>query len=121
MSTILLVADNERTIESVEAALSDPDTTLIVERDPEAAASVAQDEGVDAVVVDMRIASMGAVAVTHAVRDAVGDDEPIPITILLDRDADAFLARRAGADNWIAKPVKTSELRTAVSHDGKSR
>jgi DNA-binding response OmpR family regulator len=121
MSTILLVADNERTIDSVEAALSDSDTTLIVERDPEAAASVAQEENVDAVVVDMRVASMGAVAVTHAVRDTAGSGEPIPVTILLDRDADAFLARRSGADNWVSKPVSTSELRTAVSHDGKTR
>ncbi len=118
MSTILLVADNERTIDSVKAALSVPGTSVIVERDPEAAVSVVKEERIDAVIVDMRIASMGAIAVTHSIRDATGGD--VPITILLDRDDDTFLARRSGADNWVSKPVTTSELRAAVSLDGNS-
>ena len=121
MSTILLVADNERTIDSVTAVLSDPTTTVIVERDPEVAAQVALDEHVDAVIVDMRIASMGAVAVTHSILDAIGGGTSIPITILLDREADTFLARRSGADNWVSKPIVAAELRAAVSGNGSTR
>jgi len=118
MSTILLVADNERTIDSVKAALSEPGRTVIVERDPEAATTVVKEERIDAVIVDMRIASMGAIAVTHSVRNATSGD--VPITILLDRDDDAFLARRSGADNCVSKPVTTSELRAVVNLDGSS-
>ncbi len=118
MSIILLVADNDRTIDSVTASLSEPGTSVIVERDPEAAVSVVKEERIDAVIVDMRVASMGAIAVTHSVRDATSGD--VPITILLDRADDTFLARRSGADNWVVKPVKTSELRAAVSLDGSS-
>ncbi len=115
MSTILLVTDSDRVIDSVHAALSNPGTTVIDERDPEVAAAVAYAEGVDAVVVDMQVGSMGAVAVAHAVRNSAADGSPIPVTILLDRDADAFLAGRSGATNWLLKPASAADLRNAVT------
>jgi len=114
MSTILLVADSDKLIDSVHAALSGPETTLIDERNPDVAAAVAYEAAVDAVVVDIRIGSMGGVAVTHAVRNAGTEDHRIPVTILLDRDADAFLAKRSGAASWVLKSAATAELRNAV-------
>ncbi len=115
MSTILLVADSDRVIDSVHAALSNPGTTVIDERDPEAAADVAYTQSVDAVVVDMHVGSMGAVAVAHAVRNFATDGSPIPVTILLDREADAFLAGRSGAANWILKPASAADLRNVLT------
>lgn len=117
MATILLVADSDKLIDSVHAALSGPGTTLIDERDPNLAAAVAYESAVDAVVVDIRIGSMGGVAVAHAVRNAGSEDHRIPVTILLDRDADAFLAKRSGAASWVLKTAATSELRHAVASE----
>ena len=114
MSTILLVTDNDRVIDSIHSALTDPDTTIIDERDPAQASHVAYAEEVDAVLVDMRVGSMGAIAVTHAMRYAAIDVDPIPVTILLDRDVDEFLARRAGAAHWVMKSAPASELRQSV-------
>ncbi|MCL1593522.1 MAG: response regulator [Actinomycetia bacterium] len=114
MSTILLVADSDRVIDSVHAALSHPDTNVIDERDPEVAAEVAYEEGVDAVVVDIRIGSMGGMALVHAVRNAGTADHRIPVTVLLDREADVFLARRSGAANWVVKTAASSDLRRTV-------
>jgi CheY-like chemotaxis protein len=34
--------------------------------------------------------------------------------VLLDRDVDAFIARRAGAAGWVRKPFSTPELRQAI-------
>lgn len=118
MSTILLVTDNDRVIDSIHSALTDPDTTIIDERDPSQAASVAYTEDVDAVLVDMRVGSMGAIAVTHAMRNAAIDADPIPVTILLDRDVDEFLARRAGAAHWVMKTAPASELRQILTPAG---
>lgn len=118
MTTVLLVADKDRVIDAVYAALSEPDMTVINEPDPEAASHVAYSEGVDAVLVDMQVGSMGAVAVAHAVRNAAGDEPPIPVTILLDREADAFLAGRSGATNWLLKTAPAAELRSAVASPG---
>ena len=36
---------------------------------------------------------------------------PVPILLLLDRDADEFLAKEAGADAWLVKPLNPLQLR----------
>lgn len=115
MTTILLVADRQSVINHVHTTLAVPDIALVNHSDPETAAATAYANGVDAVIVDMQVGSMGAMAVTRAVRAAAGDDRAIPVTILLDRDADAFLARRAGAANWLLKNAPASQFRAAVS------
>ena len=38
----------------------------------------------------------------------------VPILLLLDRSADAFLAKRAGADDWLIKPFSPQDLRASV-------
>jgi DNA-binding response OmpR family regulator len=37
-----------------------------------------------------------------------------PVILLLDRDADAFLAGRSGAVAWVRKPFSAHDLRAAV-------
>ena len=118
MPKVLLVADRQSVIDHVLAALSGPDMTVIEHRDPETAAATAYEEAIDTVLVDMRVASMGAMAVTRAVRAAAKDADPIPVTILMDRDADHFNAGRSGADRWVPKTASASELRAAVTPAG---
>lgn len=115
MHTILLVADKQSVIDRVHTALAVPGISIVDHSDPESAAAAVVADDVDAVIVDMQVGSMGAMAVTRAVRAAVGDATAIPVTILLDREADAFLAKRAGASNWLLKNAPASHLRTAVS------
>ena len=114
MSKILLVADSASVRNRVHAALTGADVTIIDHADPKSAAATAYAEGVDAVIVDMQVGSMGAMAVSRSVRAAAGEHEPIPVTILLDRLADSFLAKRAGAKNWVSKDQSPVELRRAV-------
>ncbi len=113
MTTILFVADRSSVIDRVHAALSVPGVTLIDHDDPDTAAAAAVEQGVDRVLVDMKVGAMGGMAVTRAVR-AASEEDPIPVTILLDREADAFLARRSGASNWLMKDTAAIDLRHAV-------
>ena len=114
MTTILFVADRSSVIDRVHAALSVPGVTLIDHDDPDTAAAAAVvEQGVDRVLVDMKVGAMGGMAVTRAVR-AASESDPIPVTILLDREADAFLARRSGASNWLMKDTAAIDLRHAV-------
>jgi DNA-binding response OmpR family regulator len=114
MSTVLLVTDKQSVVDKVHAALSGADTSVIDHPDPKTASNVAYGEPVDAVLVDMQVGAMGAMAVTRSIRAGAGDSTPIPVTILLDRKADAFIARRAGATNWLTKDFSSAELRAAV-------
>lgn len=102
-------------IDRVHARLSSPDISVIDHHDPETAADFAYSRQVDAVLVDMQVGSMGAMAVARSVRAGADGGAEVPVTILLDRDADAFLARRSGAANWVAKDASAEELRSAVT------
>lgn len=115
MLTILLVAERQSVIDRVHTTLVAPDITVIDHTDSDTAADTAYRENVDAVLVDMQVGSMGAMAVTREIRAKSEDGIGIPVTILLDRDADAFLAKRSGAQNWLTKGGAPSELRAALA------
>lgn len=114
---VLLVADEPWIRNEATAALSDPETVVRMVDDPRLAAKVADDFEPDVAVVDMQIASMGGMAVARSLREAeFADDIPATsIVLLLDRSADEFLAKRAGADAWVVKPFTPQQLRAAIS------
>lgn len=120
MHSILLVADRQSTIDHVHTALAGRDINVLDHSDSETAATAAYAEGVDAVLVDMQVGSMGSMAVTRAVRAEAKESPQIPVTILLDRDADAFLAGRSGAKNWVSKDAPASTLLEALALDPSS-
>jgi len=117
MSTVLLVADKQAVTDKVHAALAGAGVTVVDHADPKTASFVAYDAAVDSVIVDMQVQSMGAMAVVRDIKAGAGEGRPIPVTILLDREADAFLAKRAGAANWVAKDFSNAQLRAAIDND----
>jgi CheY-like chemotaxis protein len=114
MSNILLIADEPWIVDDVSAALHEHDITVV--SDPREAADAWNEARPDAVIVDLQVSSMGGMAVTRAVRDrARAEETGLPkIVLLLDRDADAFLAGRAGATAWVRKPFGGFEVRDLV-------
>jgi len=116
MADILLVADVPWVVNDVRAALSEARYSVADLDDPRAAADVVAESKPDVLLIDFQVGSMGGMAVTRAVRHgaaASGTDRPAVI-LLLDRDADGFLAGRSGADGWLRKPFSADDLRTAV-------
>jgi DNA-binding response OmpR family regulator len=69
----------------------------------------------DLVILDFQIGNMGGMAICLDLRlEASGGRLPeIPVLLLLDRRADVFLARRAGAQGWLVKPLDPIRLRKA--------
>lgn len=115
MPNVLLVADDDWIRNDVEAAVADPSTTVVTITDPRAVVAEAQGLLPAYYVVDMQIGSMGGMAVIRALKDAFGAGllTEAPIILLLDRSADAFLGKRAGADAWVQKPFTSQALRAA--------
>jgi CheY-like chemotaxis protein len=115
-SRILVIADEAWARNSVSAALTEPDYTLISHDDPTTAVDMVAAENPDAVVVDLQIASMGGMAVARDIHQkaALAEREAAPVVLLLDRAADGFLAKRAGVAAWVAKPFTAHDLRTAI-------
>ncbi|HSM02394.1 MAG TPA: response regulator [Acidimicrobiia bacterium] len=116
MSDILVVSDETWVLNDVRAALIEPRYTLHEVDDPRQVTERLGETDADVVIVDLQIGSMGGMAVTRAIRDrgAAHSGAAPPVVLLLDRDADAFLAGRSGAVGWVRKPFSTHELRAAV-------
>jgi DNA-binding response OmpR family regulator len=112
MPRILIVTDDPIVRARVHAALSIRGNDLIDHDDPETAAQRAADDRADVAVVDLRLGSMGGMAVARSFR---ARPERVPVVLLLDRQADTFLAGRSGADGWIIKPIEASVLRAAIA------
>jgi DNA-binding response OmpR family regulator len=67
----------------------------------------------DLVILDLQIGNMGGIATCLAIRQEEGAMRltPRPVALLLDRDADVFLAQEARADGWAIKPLGSLRLR----------
>jgi DNA-binding response OmpR family regulator len=116
MAKILLVADLPWVADSVQAALSGAGHDLTVTTDPVGAAAQALAPGVELALVDLQIGSMGGMAVARAIRAAAASSGATPpaVALLLDREADAFLAGRAAVNGWIRKPFGGFALRRLI-------
>lgn len=118
MSKLLLVADASWVANEVKAALSLGDWEVDELDDPRRATDLTKELRPDALVVDMQVGSMGGMAVIRGVRSEVDPGERPRMVLLLDRKADQFLAKRAGADACVLKPITASVLRSALRGPG---
>lgn len=114
MAEILVVADEPWVVNDLQAALADQRYVLRHLDDPRKVAEEVTADPPDVVICDLQVGSMGGMAVAREVRAAFGNGEAPPVVLLLDRDADAFLAGRSGAAAWLRKPFSASSLRRAI-------
>jgi DNA-binding response OmpR family regulator len=115
MPSALLVADTTWVVNDVQAALSRDDWEITLVDDPtQVSAKVAQ-SGPDVVIIDLQVGSMGGMALVRDIRATVDPADMPRLVILLDREVDGFLAKRAGADAWVLKPFSDHDLRQAVA------
>jgi DNA-binding response OmpR family regulator len=115
MPKVLLICDTPWVVNEVLASLSLGGWEVETTEDPTQVATKAAQGGVDVVIIDMQVQSMGGMALIRDIRAAF-QTGPRPRTVLLlDRSADSFLAKRAGADAWVIKPFQDAELRAALA------
>jgi DNA-binding response OmpR family regulator len=110
----LIVADGAWVTNEVRSALSVGSWEVEELSDPRAITKRLDESRVDAVIVDMQVGSKGGMAVVRSIRQATDGTFRPRTVLLLDRSADEFLARRAGADASVLKPINAAELRTAL-------
>jgi DNA-binding response OmpR family regulator len=116
MPDVLLATDADWIYDEVAAALDGDNEVRRVRRGFDVPAAVAADPP-DLVVLDQQIGNMGGMATCITLRlDAGGGRLPdVSILMLLDREADVFLARRSQADGWLIKPLDAFRLRKAAN------
>ena len=114
MSKVLLIADASWVANEVRSSLTLGDWDVEEVSDPRQTSLLAREHKAAAVIVDMQVGSMGGMAVVRDIRQSFDEASRPRTVLLLDRSADEFIARRAGADAWVQKPITASELREAL-------
>ncbi len=116
MDTILVAAEASWIRSQVLNAFVSSDQRVIeVDRGQGVRAAV-DEYGPSVVILDMQIGNMGGIAVALDLRLEAGEGRlpDVPILLLLDRQADHFLAKRADVDATLVKPLDAGQLRRAV-------
>ena len=116
MPTVLTATDNDAVADEVAAALGDETTTVLRVRAGVDVPGAVEEHTPDLVVLDLQIGNMGGMAVaSHLRAETLMERLPdMAILMLLDRQADVFLARRSDADGWLVKPLDSFRLRRAA-------
>ena len=115
MTTVLLASDADWLIEEVRSALSDPGTEVTVVRAGADVRNAVSSQSPELVILDLQIGNMGGMATCMDLQLEIGAGRitDVPILMLLDRSADVFLARQAGAQGWLVKPLDSFRLKVA--------
>jgi DNA-binding response OmpR family regulator len=115
VSEVLLATDADWIHDEVEAALDGDHTVVRVRRGADVRTAVAE-QAPALVILDLQIGNMGGMAACMDLRLEAGAGRlpDVAVLMLLDRDADIFLARRSDADGWLIKPLDSFRLRKAA-------
>ena len=111
-----MATDADWVFNEVDAALGGAETVIErVHAGAEVRAAV-RDSEPDLVVLDLQIGNMGGMAASIDLRHEEEADriKETAVLMLLDRDADVWLANQALADGWLIKPLDPIRLSMAA-------
>lgn len=114
---VLLATDADWIHEDIDAAIAGDDIEVIRVNQGVDVLPVIKAGTPDLVILDLQIGNMGGMATCMEIRhdESVGLVDPVPVLMLLDREADIFLAERCDADGWLVKPLDSFRLRRAAT------
>jgi CheY-like chemotaxis protein len=118
VTTIVVAADAQWVRDLVKSSCTGPGQQVIEVVRGQDVRDVVGAHSPDLAILDMQIANMGglAVAIDLRLEGAAGRIPDVSILLLLDREADRFLAKRVDADAELVKPVDPGTLRRTVEH-----
>ena len=114
---VLVASDGAWVRDLVRTAFVAPGQQVVEVRRGQDVRDTVRREHPDLAVLDLQIANMGGIAVAIDLHLEAGEGRvpDVPILLLLDREADRFLAKRADADGELVKPVDAASLRHAAA------
>lgn len=115
MADVLLATDADWLFDDVVAALGGTHNIHRVREGSVVAGAVAEVTP-ELIILDLQIGNMGGVATSLLLKQEsrAGRLPEAPILLLLDREADEYLATQSDADKWVVKPLNSLALRRAA-------
>lgn len=114
---VLIATDAPWIADELMAALGGPETSFTICSEGRLVTELVEQRLPDIAILDLQCGTMGAMAVTMALRldESAGALEHVRVLMLLDRRADVHLARRSGAEGWLIKPLDPLRIQRAVN------
>ena len=114
---MLLATDSDSVFNTVDAALGSDTSEISRVRAGVDVLDAVRQQQPDLVICDLQIGNMGGMATCLDLRmeAEMGRVPETRVLMLLDREADVFLAQQARSDGWIVKPLDAVGVQRAVA------
>ena len=114
---MLLATDSDSVYHAVDAALSSDKSEITRVRAGVEVLAEVRGQQPDVVICDLQIGNMGGMATCLDLRleAEMGRAPKTRVLMLLDREADVYLAKQAQSDGWLVKPLDAVGLQRAVA------
>jgi DNA-binding response OmpR family regulator len=114
---LIVLADKDPyDLQALQAGLVTPDREVLIVADGENITTVALERSPDVIVVGSSLGKMGGLAVCRDLKQQADQGrirEP-KIIIILEREADSWIAKTVRADAFLVKPIDVAELDALV-------
>ncbi|WP_420434131.1 response regulator [Candidatus Poriferisocius sp.] len=116
MTHVLLATDSDSVYNAVDAALGSELSEISRVTAGVDVLGAVREQQPDVVICDLQIGNMGGMATCLDLRmeAEMGRAPDTRVLMLLDREADVYLAKQARSDGWIVKPLDAVGLQRAV-------
>jgi two-component system nitrate/nitrite response regulator NarL len=114
---LIVVADKDPyDLQALEAGLSAPDREVLIVADGENVVTLAMSRHVDVAIVGASLGHMGGFAVSRELKmhADTGTIVAPKVVVMIEREADIWLANWARADAYLVKPVDIEALVTLI-------
>ena len=113
---VLIASDAQWVHDEIRSVLSAKDASVQSVTSGRAVRGAVAERLPDLVVLDFQMANMGAMAVSFDLRneESGGRLAPVKVLMLLDRQADVYLAKQSKAEGWLVKPLDPMRVRRAI-------
>ena len=117
MPHVLIASDAPWVHDDVVSSLPGGDVSVRSLTSGRAVRAAVGEKQPDLVVLDFQIGNMGGMATCLDLRneESGGRLGHVPVLLLLDRQADVFLAQQSHAEGWLVKPLDPIRIRKAVT------
>lgn len=115
---VVLADKNPYDLESMRSELASPEIDVFTARDGREVLRLTAERRPDVVVAAASLGQMGGFAISRELKmraDVPGADPAPRVIVLLEREADQWLAAWSRCDAWRRKPVSAEELRELVA------
>jgi DNA-binding response OmpR family regulator len=113
---VIIAEKDPHELEALRAAFEAPDCDVLAAFDGKVALALTREQSPAAVVLTSSLGQMGGLAVSREIKTSVdlGEIAEPRVVVLLEREADVWLAGWSRCDAWLVKPVDPTDVADLV-------